>query len=77
MNEKPSYYSLHAEERKAYQKKYYQQHKREIARTKELQAILNPKKREKTQAYQRDYYLKNREVILQKKRDRYLAKKRG
>ena len=53
-----------------YHKKYYQEHKAEIAARREENY-----KKEKSKEYKRNYYLRHREEILAKQRARKAAKK--
>jgi predicted PP-loop superfamily ATPase len=75
MSDKESYYARFTEERKAYQKAYYNKNKEVLKRKKELDASLKPEKLEKVRKYQHEYYLKNRQKLLERKRLRYLQEK--
>lgn len=75
MSDPQSYYERFKEERKAYQKAYYDKNKESLKRKKELDASLNPEKLEKQRKYQHEYYLKNRQKLLERKRLRYLSEK--
>lgn len=75
MNDGESYYKRFKEERKAYQKAYYDEHKELLRRKKELDAQLRPEKTEHVRSYQRNYYLTNRQKLLERKRLRYIQDK--
>lgn len=75
MSDKESYYARFADERKAYQKAYYEKNKEAIRRKKELDAALKPEKVKKLQVYQHNYYLTNRQKLLERKRLRYSEEK--
>lgn len=75
MSDKESYYARFADERRAYQKAYYEKNKEAIKRKKELDATLKPEKARKMQIYQHNYYLTNRQELLKRKRLRYLQEK--
>ena len=75
MNNSDSYYNRFKEERKAYQKTYYDEHKELLRRKKELDAQLRPEKTEHVRNYQRNYYLTNRQKLLERKRLRYIQDK--
>jgi predicted PP-loop superfamily ATPase len=75
MSDKQSYYERFKEERKAYQKAYYDKNKESLKRKKELDASLKPEKLEKVRDYQHNYYLTNRQKLLERKRLRYLERK--
>jgi cyclopropane fatty-acyl-phospholipid synthase-like methyltransferase len=77
MSDKESYYARFTDERKAYQKAYYEKNKEALKRKKELDATLKPEKVRKMQDYQHNYYLTNRQKLLERKRLRYLESKNG
>ena len=70
-----SYYNRNKEARKEYQKAYYEAKKGELRRKRELDAELNPEKRDKIRKYQREYYLTHRRDLLERKKLRYNAAK--
>jgi hypothetical protein len=71
-----SYYKRHSEERKAYQKTYYNRVKEQLRRNREVDKAVRPEVAEARARYQESYYRKNRERILARKRDAY-AKRRN
>lgn len=70
-----SYYDRNKEARKAYQMSYYKAKKEDLRRKRELDAELNPEKRDKVREYQRNYYLTNRHKLLERKKLRYTNEK--
>lgn len=71
-----SYYKRHSEERKAYQKTYYNKVKEQMRRNREVDKVVRPEVVEARARYQESYYRKNRERILARKRENY-AKRRN
>jgi hypothetical protein len=77
MSEEQSYYDRHKEERRAYQRAYYKEHKQTLRRKQEVEDVLEPEKREQRLSYQRAYYFANRQRLLAARRDRQARKGRG
>ena len=66
-----SYYRANREKRCEYQRKYYQSKKEEIQAKRQAKEKANPAIADARLAYNRAYYLKNRERLLQQRKERY------
>lgn len=70
-----SYYKRHREERKAYQKAYYDKVKEQLRRNREVDKAVRPEVVAARAAYQDSYYRKNRDQLLARKREAYARSK--
>ena len=70
-----SYYKRHREERKAYQKTYYDKVKEQLRRNREVDKAVRPEVVVARAAYQESYYRKNRDRLLARKREAYARNK--
>jgi hypothetical protein len=70
-----SYYEVNKEARKTYQRNYYKQNRKVLARKRQLMPTLEPEKVEKLRAYQKEYYLTHRKELLHKRKMRERRKK--
>jgi hypothetical protein len=73
--QKESYYERHKQNRRDYQKQYYENNKDRIRRKRMMEELDDPIKFEKRKAYQREYYLTNKEKILKKRAETYVKKR--
>lgn len=72
--QKESYYERHKQNRRDYQKQYYENNKERIRRKRMMEELDNPERFEQRKAYQRTYYLTNKEKILKKRAETYAKK---
>lgn len=68
---KPSYYERNREERRAYQREYYQRNKLELSRQRELEKVVDPDAYERRIKRAQAYYREHREELLKQRRERY------
>lgn len=61
--ERKEYYRKNREKRLAYQKRYYETHKKQIRKKLEARKVDDPAWIEKQREYNREYYRKNRAQI--------------
>ena len=76
-NKGKTYYELHREGRKKYQREHYARNKAMITRKREVARALDEQGKSDYDRYQEEYYAKNRERILKRRRDKYAAARKA